>query len=513
MYLGDFLLPETQMLLAAIAETSFNASSLDDWRQLLFNSAPSGGPLSALSFLIQQTASSGFSPVKLKLPSVLLHVTNALLLFMVCYRIERASPVYVVPGSLSMRVAVLTSAAWCLYPGHVSIVMQASYRGSLLAALVVLASLWHYARIREDWLSCAPDARRYSNCLLVMSLLTLLASLFDNSGWLLPLYIGIAEIALFRGQVLADAGRSETRPGLLILACVAIGFGIGFGIAALRSTLPTDALLYLVVALPLLLLMLTLVSLPGRSVAPMRLVMALATVLPLCFAVQTLSRASYWADPIALAQQEYLQTPGSENARLRLANAYQRAAAEQASDAKAQRYVLSAVRIYEEVLAGNGASVEAAAKVSVLHALLGRDDDSHYARLSSALNEAASLSPGALQSLTALSMCVEREQCALTSRELESLLVAAGGGRDNPRFWELLFQNCMAREDMACVRSYAEEALAVTPTFLPAYKALYKAARHDGDIEAAQNVVLRMAEADAARRWQHLIADYAAGRL
>jgi len=158
-------------------------------------SNPSGDTGRALAMLTfaAQYASWPDAPSAFKALNVLIHLTNAALLFILVLQLGALNRL---PAPRSRLTALLATAAWLLHPMHVSTVLYAVQRMTMLSCFFTLAGLIGYLAGRKI------VARRASLGYLVMSVSLAvgggLGLLCKENAVLLPLYALILEFTLLR---------------------------------------------------------------------------------------------------------------------------------------------------------------------------------------------------------------------------------------------------------------------------------------------------------------------------
>jgi hypothetical protein len=163
----------------------------------LFGSSagPGGRPLSLLSFALQYP-SWPLDPFSFKLVNLLLHLTNGVLVFVICRRLFQ-------PNS-SLLFACLVTAIWLIHPLHLTTVLYVVQRMSILSATFILTGILLYLRGREIYLLAPANRIAISTGVMVYLVMTV-AILAKESGILLTLYLLVLEFTLL--QSAADIQR------------------------------------------------------------------------------------------------------------------------------------------------------------------------------------------------------------------------------------------------------------------------------------------------------------------
>ena len=156
-----------------------------------------GRPLSMLSFALNHYA-SGFDPFVFKATNLAIHLTNGLLVYALVLVIApfllgsnvRDTRV----ENFSAALALMVSVTWLLHPLNLTSVLYVVQRMTSLSALFVLCGVLAYAVARRRMVA----GRSASALLLLVPLCAALAFLAKENGILLPGYILILELFVFR---------------------------------------------------------------------------------------------------------------------------------------------------------------------------------------------------------------------------------------------------------------------------------------------------------------------------
>lgn len=158
-------------------------------------------PLAMLSFALESLVVGGLQPRASNLINLGLHLLNGVLLFLVCRRLlaRLAIDAQRTPQPAhAALLALLVAGAWLLHPLQASTVFYAIQRMTILAATGVLFGLWLYLRAREVLLDTRPVAAPLVSLLTGLAGCTLLAALAKESGVLLPWFVVLLEVYVFR---------------------------------------------------------------------------------------------------------------------------------------------------------------------------------------------------------------------------------------------------------------------------------------------------------------------------
>lgn len=177
--------------------------TLSELTRAMSNGASSelGRPLSLLSFALNHYF-TGADPWPLKLTNVILHAFNALLVFLLCFRLF--STLAARPGRHAdpSRIAALAIAlAWALHPLQVSSVLYIIQRMELAAQCCVLLALLAYMRGRTEQIA----GRRAWPWLLAGLAATVVGLGFKETALLAPGFALLIEVAVFRFVAKSEA--------------------------------------------------------------------------------------------------------------------------------------------------------------------------------------------------------------------------------------------------------------------------------------------------------------------
>ena len=224
----------------ALALASFNPDALLD-AAFSSNSGPFGRPIAMLSFAVNRTF-TGLDPAPFKLTNIAIHALNAVLLLLI---LRRLLPT-LAPSSAarSQSVAWVVAAVWAVHPINLTSVLYVAQRMTSLASTWMLVALLAYITLRMRQLD-----GRYAVTPLWLAAFScaVLAVLTKETALLLPVYILVVEIVVFRFQA-APRLRSIYYVAIVavILACVAVIVSMPdfiFGGYAIRSFSPLERVL------------------------------------------------------------------------------------------------------------------------------------------------------------------------------------------------------------------------------------------------------------------------------
>lgn len=206
---GPWLLDDVKLQGAIAALNAQGIAALFNeeagWQTYLFlGTSGIGRPLAMVSFAVNgllTTEAFGF-----KLANLLLHLLNAsLIYFWLQILLLRAN----MRSSHAALVALLVALAWAVHPIQVSTVAYVVQRMTILATLFALLALLTYTRLRLkeiDGRTQGTGLRSLIAWLLPLFLLPGLAILSKENGALIPVFLLLLEMTLFR-----FAGTGQTR--------------------------------------------------------------------------------------------------------------------------------------------------------------------------------------------------------------------------------------------------------------------------------------------------------------
>jgi len=165
-----------------------------DWQQVVLgnDSGPLGRPLAMLTLVIN-VAISGDSVWGLKLGNLLLHLSCAVVLFLLLRRLAGRDRII---SAYGMWPALAVTAVWLLHPLMVGTVLYVVQRMALLSALFVLLALLAYVHGR-DQLNLGKSISGNLWLFAGVPLLTMLAAFSKENGLLAPLLCLVLEWVYF----------------------------------------------------------------------------------------------------------------------------------------------------------------------------------------------------------------------------------------------------------------------------------------------------------------------------
>jgi hypothetical protein len=174
-------------------------------------SGPLGRPIAMLSLWVNYCL-SGLDSRDFRITNILIHLVNGLLLYRFCLlvlqtRRQSRDPVSRnEPVREEQAIALLAAALWLLHPLNLTSVLYVVQRMTSLSALFTLLAMIGYLRARLKMIQ-GQDAF----ISLVASVMTFgaLAALSKETGLLLPLFLLVLEITLFRFYTLAARHRHQ----------------------------------------------------------------------------------------------------------------------------------------------------------------------------------------------------------------------------------------------------------------------------------------------------------------
>jgi protein O-mannosyl-transferase len=191
---GPFVLDDFQNIVAVHLEKP-------DWNGFVYllthnNSGMFGRSVSMLSF-VGSSLMDGMQPWWFKFHNFLLHLVNGLLLQQLAARVlSQLRPD--LTGRQVQLMAGMAALLWLLHPLQVSTVLYAVQRMTQLATVFTLLSLLFYWEIRTC--HTRPVLRPPWAMWLLFLVSLLLALLSKENGALIPVYLLVFEVVVFRGQ-------------------------------------------------------------------------------------------------------------------------------------------------------------------------------------------------------------------------------------------------------------------------------------------------------------------------
>lgn len=152
-------------------------------------SSPTGRPLALLSFALNHYF-TGLDPYWLKAGSLLLHILNTLLVWLIFQHLLRMTKL----SKAANQLALMLAAVWALHPLQVSTVMYIVQRMEIGAATGTLLALATYLRARAE----APCSKRWFAWLAVTAVALFSGLLFKETGILACGYAFLIEVTLLK---------------------------------------------------------------------------------------------------------------------------------------------------------------------------------------------------------------------------------------------------------------------------------------------------------------------------
>jgi tetratricopeptide (TPR) repeat protein len=201
--------------------------------QSLYRAAVSGStsfpgrPVAFATFAVDHYLAGGFKSLHFKLTNLFVHVVNAILVFFLCRLILArlsqlgGSPQF--PRAAAEHrpevLAALIALMWATHPIQLMSVLYVVQRMTSLSGLFVLAALLCYLGMRVRMVSGANSNWRVS--LAGFAVFGLLGLLSKESAALLPLYVLVLDVLLFRQHAPWTALRALSRRTKMFAASVA----------------------------------------------------------------------------------------------------------------------------------------------------------------------------------------------------------------------------------------------------------------------------------------------------
>lgn len=212
---GGFLFDDFPNLVHAEGWKAQSLGAIELWRAMHSDVSGSiGRPLSMLSFAFNH-ALTGLDPYWLKLTSLLWHLGNGLLVWLLCRRLLSALPVGLRPGTW---VALLLAMAWLIHPLQVSTVMYTVQRMEIAAASGILLALLAYLVGRQRQVSALSGG-----WWLVLAVVAWCVGLgFKESALLAPAFALLLELTVLRFAAASDIASRRWKMGWLLAVVVAV---------------------------------------------------------------------------------------------------------------------------------------------------------------------------------------------------------------------------------------------------------------------------------------------------
>ena len=195
-----------------------DGSVFDEWRtaSLSSNSGRLRRPVSMLTFAANHVVARDFVPVQVKALNLVVHIGIAFLLYHL-FQAAIASLRLVSDASTARLLALTAAGIWLLHPLHVSTVLYAVQRMAQLSALFVVAGLLVFMHYRQRWAEAGATAGEVLAAGLWLFFLTALAVLSKESGALLPWFVIVLEVCIFRGVWAGRPHKLLRRAGYVLL--------------------------------------------------------------------------------------------------------------------------------------------------------------------------------------------------------------------------------------------------------------------------------------------------------
>ena len=116
------------------------------------NSGPLGRPLAALSFALDHYRAGGFYPLAFKLTNLAIHLLNVLLVYVLAGRLARRLGA----DEIAPAVALFCALLWGVHPLQLTSVLYVVQRMTSLAATFTLAAVLCWLQARERWSGWGP---------------------------------------------------------------------------------------------------------------------------------------------------------------------------------------------------------------------------------------------------------------------------------------------------------------------------------------------------------------------
>jgi hypothetical protein len=160
-------------------------------------------PLSMLSFALDYQLAGNINAYSIKLTNIFLHLLTGLLLYRLSRRLYPLLMVNWqgrVPGENEVHgVALLATALWLLHPLHVSTVLYAVQRMTMLSSLFIVMGLLHYLEGRQQLIDGSKSGLLW--LFSAFGLAGVAAVMSKENGALLVFYALLLEMTIFRFQI------------------------------------------------------------------------------------------------------------------------------------------------------------------------------------------------------------------------------------------------------------------------------------------------------------------------
>ncbi|WP_132985494.1 hypothetical protein [Luteimonas terricola] len=176
-----------------------------------------GRPLALLSFALNHVF-TGLAPFPLKLTGLVFHLTNGVLVWLLCLRLFTLAPGRLTAERMGCYAAMLVALAWVVHPLQVSSVLYVVQRMEVAAHTGVLLALLAYLSGRTAQTTAGAIAWPW----FVLSALAVALGLgFKESALLVPLYTFALEVFILRFKT------ADNRPSRLLVAIYTAGIAFG----------------------------------------------------------------------------------------------------------------------------------------------------------------------------------------------------------------------------------------------------------------------------------------------
>jgi hypothetical protein len=198
-------------------ELRFIDYTFDEWYAAAFSGAagPAMRPVAMLSFALNSALSGMESPFAFRLSNLVLHVVNALLVFLalrpLCRCFGATGSGVQIPATRHTAISGLGATIFLLHPIQLTAVVHDVQRMALLATLFQLLALLVFLKGRPWWSTRGEGRVRACNDLTWIALLTVLGFLSKENGLLTPLLLLVVEAFCF-----------SSKPGRTLLAAFGV---------------------------------------------------------------------------------------------------------------------------------------------------------------------------------------------------------------------------------------------------------------------------------------------------
>lgn len=214
---GDFIFDDFANI---VFNTRVHAETLD-WESLVRAAGayqgPIGRPLATIGFAVDYMI-GGSSPYPFKIHSLLVHITNTALVFLLCRTLLGRS--LNAPGWPAWGIFAV-ALTWAAHPIQVSSVLYVVQRMEMLATLFVLVGLILYVKARLKQI----DGHRATRLLIISCIVPAAGLLSKENAVLYPLYYLALELTFFRFRTDSQVAERQLKLAyLVVLATGALAF-------------------------------------------------------------------------------------------------------------------------------------------------------------------------------------------------------------------------------------------------------------------------------------------------